>query len=466
MEVLVLGTGAADGWPSPFCECASCADARLTGGVRQPTAALLDGSVLLDAGPAVPAAVARAGRSLRGVHHVLVSHAHPDHLDPALLLWLSWNPTPHTVHVWGPASVIAACQNWVGPRTPVRFHEMRPGDEAHLETPEGRWHVVALPAAHDAAAFGGPHDRLAADAVLYDLTNPRGERLLYATDTGPLSDSAVEAMRSRRYDVVLIEETFGDHRNHRTGHLDLATLPDALASLRSVAAITDDTDVVAVHLSHHNPPADLLRPRLAELGVRLVDDGTLLGTAHRTLILGGARSGKSAAAERRALGHREVTYVATSAPRPGDAEWEERVAVHRSRRPSTWITVEGHARLAETVRGALPAHAVVVDCLTLWLTGIIDDAASGQDWDAVPAAQLAAAADDATKDLLDALAATRGTILLVSNEVGMGVIPSTRSGRLFADLLGHLNQRVAATCDETLLMVAGHAMPLGIAHGR
>ena len=91
MEVIVLGTGAADGWPSPFCECLSCADMRQHRRVRTPTAALIDGAILIDAGPAVPSAVARAGRSLRDVHHVLVTHAHPDHLDPALLLWLDWH---------------------------------------------------------------------------------------------------------------------------------------------------------------------------------------------------------------------------------------------------------------------------------------------------------------------------------------------------------------------------------------
>ncbi|MBM3689070.1 MAG: bifunctional adenosylcobinamide kinase/adenosylcobinamide-phosphate guanylyltransferase [Actinobacteria bacterium] len=464
MEVLLLGTGAADGWPSPFCLCLSCADARARGEVRLPTAALLGHHVLLDAGPAVPGAVARAGRSLRDVHHVLVTHAHPDHLDPALLLWLSWNPTPHTVHVWGPPSVRLACTDWVGPHTPVEFHDVGPGDMIALDTPEGTWHARVHAAAHNAALFGGSHDDIAADSVLLDVTDTRGSRLLYLTDTGPLPDSTVAALTRASADLVLIEETFGDHVDHRTGHLDLATLPHALAALRDVGAIADDGDVIAVHLSHHNPPREVLRARLAEIGVRLVDDGTVLGRATRTLILGGARSGKSSEAERRALALGDVTYVATAAPRSGDAEWDERIAHHRARRPIAWATVEGHRALVDVLRQAGPSQAVLVDCLTLWLTGVLDDAADGADWDLVDRGHLMASADDAAKDLVDALTACHATVLLVSNELGMGVVPMSASTRLFVDLLGRLHQQVGAVCDETVLMVGGR--PLAIAGGR
>jgi len=460
MEVLLLGTGAADGWPSPFCACLSCTDARSRGDVRLPTAALLGNRVLIDAGPAVPGAVARAGRSLRDVHHIVVTHAHPDHLDPALLLWLSWNPTPHTVHVWGPPSVARTCRDWVGPHTPVEFHDVRPGDALDLATPEGTWHVRVHAAAHDAAPFGGSHDELAADAVVLQVSDPADQRLLYLTDTGPLPDTTLMALRDAAADIVLIEETFGDHLDHRTGHLDLATLPTTLDALRSVGALASTADVIAVHLSHHNPPADLLRARLADLGVRLVDDGTVIGRSTRTLLLGGARSGKSREAERRALGFTDVVYVATAAPRVGDAEWDERVAHHRARRPASWVTVEGHAGVTEILRSARASQAIVIDCLTLWLTGVLDDAADHGDWDEVDRAVLGAAAESAGKDLVDALVACRATVFLVSNELGMGLVPMSASSRLFVDLLGRLHQQVSAVCDETVLMVAGRAMTL------
>ena len=465
MEILLLGTGSADGWPSPFCECASCADSRSRGTVRQPTAALVDDVLLIDAGPTVPGAVARAGRSLRGVHHVLITHAHTDHLDPALLLWLAWNPTPHTVHVWGPATAIDACRLWVGPTTPVEFHVVEPGQRTRLASPVGDWEISVLAATHDGAPFGGHHDALAADAVLYDVTHPSGSRLLYATDTGPFAASTLESMGGAAYDVILIEETFGDHVDHNTGHLDLATLPDALASLRSVGAMTDATDVVAVHLGHHNPPEALLRDRLADMGVRLVDDGDVIGRPMRTLLLGGARSGKSFEAERRARRHSEVVYVATAGERPGDAEWAERVALHQARRPQAWRTLEGHGHVIDAVRESTARQAIVVDCLTLWLTGVLDEAAGGADWDSTERGVLAAAAESATKQLVDALAVASGTVLLVTNEVGMGVVAPTRSGRLFADLLGRVNQQAASACDETVLMVAGIAHRLDRGHG-
>ena len=464
MEVLLLGTGAADGWPSPFCTCMSCADARSHGRFRQPTAALLDDSVLIDAGAGVPGAVARAGRSLREVHHILVTHAHTDHLDPALLLWLSWNPTAHVVHVWGPPAVVRACSDWVGPRTPVELHEITAGDDLRLDTPAGDWRVRVLEAAHDAGSFGGSHDELAAEAVLFDVTNPDGDRLLYATDTGPLASSAIDAVHDAAFDIVLIEETFGDHVTHHTGHLDLATLPAALDRLREVGAIAAQTDVIAVHLSHHNPPEELLRARLGDLGVRLVDDGAVLGRSTRTLILGGARSGKSAEAERRARTFPDVVYVATAGERPGDNEWAERVALHRARRPASWRTVEGHGDCLEVIRSSSPRQTVLVDCLTLWLAGVLDDAAGGADWDAVPRSHMQAAADSAAKDLIEAIGSAQGTLLFVSNEVGMGIIAATASGRLFADLVGRLNQSVASACDETVLMVAGRTVELGTRH--
>lgn len=454
-EVVVLGTGAADGWPSPFCDCLSCGDMRERHRVRTPTAALIDGVILIDAGPTVPSALARAGRSLRNVHHVLVTHAHPDHLDPALLLWLDWNPTPHTVHLWGPPAVVHACRDWIGPRTPVELHAIAPGDRLDLTTPTGDYLIRVMAARHQ----GRTPDAVAAEAVLYDVATPEGGRMLYATDTGLLDD--VEPMRDAAYDVILIEETFGDHVDHGTGHLDLTTLPIMLRRLTDVGARTDSTQVVAVHLGHHNPPEALLRDRLATMGVRLIDEGEAIGAPRRELILGGARSGKSREAERRALMFADVTYVATAAERPGDDEWAARVEVHRVRRPAHWRTVEGPDRLIPTLRDAHAGSAVLVDCLTLWLTGVLDAACPAWDDEHV----MSGAAQAAAKELVDALAACPATVILVSNEVGMGVVPATRAGRLFADLLGRAHQDIAVACDTVTLMVAGRGLQIGERRG-
>ena len=154
-----------------------------------------------------------------------------------------------------------------------------------------------------------------------------------------------------------------------------------------------------------------------------------------TLVLGGARSGKSAVAERLAgAGAGAVTYLATGLA----ADMPERVAAHRARRPAHWSTVETQdlvAALAE-LRGT-----VLVDSLTAWV----------------------AAADDFAVDvdaLCRALSAHDGDVVLVSDEVGLGVHPSTEVGRHFRDALGVVNQAVAALADYVLLVVAGRALHL------
>ena len=151
-----------------------------------------------------------------------------------------------------------------------------------------------------------------------------------------------------------------------------------------------------------------------------------------TLVLGGARSGKSAVAERRA-GTGPVTYVAT-----GRAEdMPERVAAHRARRPAHWSTVE-----TQDLVGALSRPGpMLVDSLTAWVAG-----ADGFSVD--------------VEALCRALGAHQGDVVVVSDEVGLGVHPSTEVGRLFRDALGLVNQTVAAVADEVLLVVAGRALSL------
>jgi phosphoribosyl 1,2-cyclic phosphodiesterase len=265
MEVTLLGTGAADGWPNPWCSCASCTDARGRREQRRPTSALVDGVLLLDLPPGLPP----DGISLERVRTVLVTHAHPDHCSPAALLWRHWVHPSEALTLVGPAPVLAECRPWLAPDGPVRLTEAEPGDVLDL----GGYRVRVLAADHEVPT------------VLYDVTGPDGDRLLYATDTGPLPEAAVAAAHGADYDLVLLEETFGDLWDHATLHLDLATFPDQLARLRAVGAVTASTDVVAVHLSHHNPPAAELDRRLADLGARTVPDGTTLVTGSGGAVL-------------------------------------------------------------------------------------------------------------------------------------------------------------------------------------
>ncbi|MBI1376915.1 MAG: MBL fold metallo-hydrolase [Frankiales bacterium] len=465
MRVRLLGTGSADGWPNAWCSCASCAAARAGGDVRGTTSALLDDVVLVDCGPDTERGAVRCGADLTGVRVLLLTHAHHDHLAPGALLSRSWALGAGPLHVLGPASAIEACRPWVGPHDPVRLHVVAAGDDVDLgEHGLPGWRLRVHAAAHDVG-----RDGLTADAVLHDVTSPEGRRVLCAWDTGPLPEATLASVRGAAYDVVLLEETFGHRHDHGTGHLDLATFPVQLRRLREAGAVTGATTVLAVHLGHHNPPGPELDRVLAAWGARAGRDGEVVvagaapapqPAARRTLLVGGARSGKSAEAERRLLDRADVTYVATGADREDDPEWRARVAVHRARRPLSWTTVET-GDVAAVLRGAPRGAPVLVDCLALWLAGVLDRA---RVWDAEPGtpayAEALAGAQRGVDDLVDAVAATAAHVVLVSNEVGSGVVPAHASGRLYRDLLGTLNARVSAVCDEVDLVVAGRVLPL------
>jgi adenosylcobinamide kinase/adenosylcobinamide-phosphate guanylyltransferase len=158
------------------------------------------------------------------------------------------------------------------------------------------------------------------------------------------------------------------------------------------------------------------------------------------LVLGGARSGKSAVAERLCQ-RAPVTYVATGVAR--DPDMAQRIAAHRARRPPAWTTVEAPPAEALDVLRAAPSGTVLLDSLTAWVAESPDFATDGE-------------------GLCDALRARArdGDAVIVSDEVGLGVHPSTEAGRRFRDHLGLLNQMVAAAADKVLLVVAGRVLDL------
>ncbi|SCZ57373.1 bifunctional adenosylcobinamide kinase/adenosylcobinamide-phosphate guanylyltransferase [Thiohalomonas denitrificans] len=164
------------------------------------------------------------------------------------------------------------------------------------------------------------------------------------------------------------------------------------------------------------------------------------------LILGGARSGKSRYAEQLAGENGlDVIYVATATM--GDQEMIERITRHRADRPAGWRTIEEPLALAATLqRHAAPGHCLLVDCLTLWLSNLLQ-------------------AGDTTLDqererLQEALPHLPGRILLVSNEVGLGIVPDNPLARRFRDEAGRLNQALAAACEHVTFVAAGLPMQL------
>ncbi|WP_250285809.1 MBL fold metallo-hydrolase, partial [Frankia sp. CiP1_Cm_nod2] len=271
MRLRLLGTGSADGWPNPWCGCASCGWAR-EHQVRTQTAVLVEDRLLIDCGPDVPRAATRFGVRLADVRHLLFSHAHGDHTSPEALLWRTWSTVAtRPLDVVGPPASLDACRPFVAPPDgdtgALRFHPAHAGDVLSLDG-----FVIRALAANHGAAFVGP-------ALLYDITAPDGGRLLYACDTAaPLPPATLDALAGRAFDVVLMEENNGD-RPGFGDHLDLATFADVLAELRRRGAVAEATRVVAVHLGHRNPPGDELARRLALMGAHLHPDGTVIDTA-------------------------------------------------------------------------------------------------------------------------------------------------------------------------------------------
>ncbi|EIM27464.1 bifunctional adenosylcobinamide kinase/adenosylcobinamide-phosphate guanylyltransferase [Microvirga lotononidis] len=165
-----------------------------------------------------------------------------------------------------------------------------------------------------------------------------------------------------------------------------------------------------------------------------------MSTYRRVLVLGGARSGKSSIALKIAeSASPERTYIATA--QAYDEEMRERIAQHRAERDESWRTVDAPFDLVEAVRErTAPGQAVLVDCLTLWLSNIVL-----AERDPVHEADR----------LIQAVRDAGGPLILVSNEVGQGIVPATPLGRRFRDEQGRLNQRTAETCDAVVFVAAG-----------
>jgi adenosylcobinamide kinase / adenosylcobinamide-phosphate guanylyltransferase len=155
-----------------------------------------------------------------------------------------------------------------------------------------------------------------------------------------------------------------------------------------------------------------------------------------TLLIGGARSGKSSLALRLAEG--EVVFIATG--EAGDAEMAERIDAHRAERPPSWRTVEAPIDLTGALRDAPPDACVIVDCLTLWVANTMDEARARE------AAALAVARP--------------GQTIAVTNEVGLGIVPANELARSYRDLLGRVNTIWAEAADRVLLVVAGRTLEL------
>jgi adenosylcobinamide kinase/adenosylcobinamide-phosphate guanylyltransferase len=164
-----------------------------------------------------------------------------------------------------------------------------------------------------------------------------------------------------------------------------------------------------------------------------------------TLITGGARSGKSRHALALLEGDRSVTYIATAEAL--DDDMRGRIARHRSERKAEWATVEAPLALPAALRSCPPESSVLVDCLTLWVSNLLLGPGAGHQDSWYPT--------DEVEDLVAALADRRRPVVLVTNEVGSGVVPPTALGGVYRDALGRVNQRLAEVAGRVVLVVAG-----------
>jgi len=337
--------------------------------------------------------------------------------------------------------------------------EFRPGQ------PAGRGTGTSRAAAHRIDAVPGG----------WDVTGPDGTRLLLAGGPGQLPEPPPGAAP---YDIAL---------------LDLLASPAQLGLLRSAGLVTALTAVAALYTDHRVSSAAELARRCTLWRARPGTDGDLVtgpipagdrggigaGQPRRTLIVGGARSGKSTEAELRLAAEPRVTFLAaepaqswTGPDGQPDTEWAARVAMHRARRPSWWQTVE-----SLDVAGQLREQrdALLIDGIGTWLAGVMDEAGLWRKADGEPATGPVAPAAvtaqpgsrppseivrDRIDDLVDAWRQTAALVIAVTDEVGSGLVPPSPAGRVFRDQLGWLNQRLAAESELVLHAVAGRVRPL------
>jgi adenosylcobinamide kinase/adenosylcobinamide-phosphate guanylyltransferase len=178
----------------------------------------------------------------------------------------------------------------------------------------------------------------------------------------------------------------------------------------------------------------------------------------RTLILGGARSGKSTHAEALAAAcGKNVTYVATA--QVHDVEMSARIALHRQQRNQQWTTVEEPLALGDVIeRCSTPDSVILVDCLTLWLSNLLFSEAT--DFPEIGVIAAPACFHEQRARFIHALRHAQGDVILVSNEVGAGIVPTGAVSRWFVDEAGRLHQELAALCEQVLLIVAGLPLKL------
>lgn len=269
MEILLLGTAAAEAWPAPFCVCASCEEARKRGGrdIRTRAGALIDDDLKIDFGPDTVTQLQRVGCSLVNVKTIIFTHQHSDHIVPSELEWaappFTNTPPEEPIAVFGNDAVLEMLRaEFPDPASKnLAFHRLTPLET--VTTPTGDT-ILPLPADH------------APGALMLEITR-NGRSVLYGHDSGRFPDETVAALANAPLDLALFDCTYGGQKSSNRGHLGIDGVLETIARLREVRAVTDQTTLVATHFSHNGGLLyDDLAARLAPHGVHVSFDGMML----------------------------------------------------------------------------------------------------------------------------------------------------------------------------------------------
>lgn len=273
MQILFMGTAAGEGIPAPFCQCPVCVHARDAGGpnVRMRTATLVNDDLLLDCGPDLVAAAQQFRVSLTSLETLLITHAHGDHfLASNLILRLPVfrGETPvKALRIFGPPSVTGRLRRYsrwpiLSDNASLSFETVRAGQGWQ----SGQYHITAVSANHHPGRT----------ALLYIISDGT-HRLFYATDSGPLSESAWQVVaREGPFHAVLMDETMGHSPRHGV-HNNMGSFLQTRARLVDEGLLTESAPFVAFHFSHNgNPPHEELVRYFEPYGVTVAYDGMKL----------------------------------------------------------------------------------------------------------------------------------------------------------------------------------------------
>ncbi|TVQ27929.1 MAG: hypothetical protein EA383_01625 [Spirochaetaceae bacterium] len=267
MKLHLLGSGSAEGWPAPFCDCEACNAARRSGGhnIRTRSNAIIDTDIKIDWSADTLMQLQRDGLSLSGLRSILFTHEHADHIVPTELAWMmppfTRTPPERPVRVYGNAAVLTLLEQAAGADMPagIELHKLEAFQVVELD-PQTR--VTPLPADHT-------------DGALVFRVERAGYTLFYGHDSGIYPDATVKALNTGPVlNLALVDCNNGPLDSTNIGHMDIAGVTQVVARLRAGGAVNDQTRIIATHFSHNcGAPHEQLTGLLGAHGIEVAFDG-------------------------------------------------------------------------------------------------------------------------------------------------------------------------------------------------